>query len=442
MNASDFAADLESARRIMSNATPDRRIAIFTELCGEFIRWTTVGGIEKAKFQHALREIGLDAELTEDEIKDALAEADKQPFEPTPPAKTSRGNGSTLARSAQLVIKQASEIQPEKINWLWPNRIAIGKLTLLAGEPGLGKSQLTCAMTATVTTGGRWPGDEGPAQIGSVIILSAEDDAADTIIPRLDAAGADLTRIFIISAVKGEYDKGHRSFNLQSDLMMLENKIAEIGDVHLVVIDPVSSYLGKVDSHRNAELRSVLEPIGEMSSRLGVATLAVTHLNKNGGGGANNRVIGSIAFVATVRAAFIVARDPDDKERRLFLPTKNNLSPEGSGLGFRIGQVETTSGILAPMIIWDTIAVRMSAEEALAGSADGSSAPARDEAENFLRDILADGPVPAKKIKAEVREAELVWRTIRRAKEAIGVTVRKTGVDGGWEWSLPEGGQR
>ncbi len=111
--------------------------------------------------------------------------------------------------------------------------------------------------------------------------------------------------------------------------------------MRLVVIDPVSSYLGKVNSHRNAELRAVLEPIGEMAARLGVAVLAVTHLNKGGTGGANNRFIGSIAFVAAARAAFIVCRDPDDAERRLFLPTKNNLGPEGAGLGFRVGTVVT-----------------------------------------------------------------------------------------------------
>jgi RecA-family ATPase len=140
-----------------------------------------------------------------------------------------------------------------------------------------------------VTTGGYWPGNETTAPLGSVIILSAADDAADAIVPRLEAAGADVSKVHIVSAVRDENGKGRRSFNLQRDLQLLEQKIERIGDVCLVVIDPVSSYLGKVDSHRNAELRAVLEPVGEMASRLGVAVLSVTHLSKGGGASANSR---------------------------------------------------------------------------------------------------------------------------------------------------------
>ena len=206
-----------------------------------------------------------------------------------------------------------------------------------------------------------------------------------------------------------------------------------------MVIDPVSSYLGKVDSHKNAELRAVLEPIGEMASRMGVAVVAVTHLNKSSQGGANNRFIGSIAFVAAARAAFIIARDPDDVERRLFMPTKNNLGPEGAGLGFRVGTQLTASGILAPAIFWDAAPVTMSADEVLAAS--GTSGSARDEAEDFLRDMLAGGPVATKKIETEVKAAGLSWATVRRAAEKrIGVKKMKgKELDGAWVWSLPEG---
>jgi hypothetical protein len=276
---------------------------------------------------------------------------------------------------------------------------------------------------------------------GSVITLSAEDDATDTIRPRLDAAGADVGRVYIVSAVRAEHGKGHRGFNLQGDLLLLEQAIEQIGDVRLVVIDPVSSYLGKVDSHRNAELRAVLEPIGEMASRLGVAVLSITHLSKGGGSTANSRFIGSIAFVAQARAAFIVARDPEDRDRRLFLPTKNNLGPEGSGIGFRIGQVETPTGLLAPTIFWDTIPVKVSAEQALSGTTDLESTSSQDEAADFLRATLRDGPMATKKVKDEVRNAGLSWRTIRRAKEAMGVTASKSGMEGGWQWTLPQRGQ-
>jgi putative DNA primase/helicase len=430
--------DLASVRRVVTQAPPEKRMAAFTSMSSEFVRWFDVGEFRKPDVLDALRNVGLEAGLSEDDIQTALANAIEAPFHPRPPT-NSRGadRRSPAASPASLVISCAADIVPEPIRWLWRPRIAIGKQTMLAGEPGLGKSQLTCWIAAAVTTGGLWPDNHEAAPKGSVIILSAEDDAADTIRPRLDAAGADPNKVYVISAVRGENGKGRRSFNLQADLALLEAEIAKIGDVYLVIVDPVSSYLGKVDSHRNAELRAVLEPIGEMASRLGVAVLSITHLSKGGGGSANSRIIGSIAFVAQARAAFIVARDPDDHERRLFLPTKNNLGPEGTGLGFRIGQVVTPTGLLAPSIFWDDLPVTISANEALAPSTETATAPARNEAEDFLQQVLADGPRPTVQIRAEANSAGVAWPTVRRAKEKLGVKASKVTLDGGWEWAMP-----
>ncbi len=434
-----FGTDMSDIRRELDRTEPDKRPARFRERAKEGIRWSAFG-MSKQQVVDRLHEIGVAVGLPAEVIQDALADAATNPFDPAT-ANVLRGVAGKVNRSASLVIARASDIHPEPIRWLWPGRIAIGKQTILAGEPGLGKSQLTCWITAVVTTGGIWPDDAKDAKVGSAIILSAEDDAADTIRPRLDAAGADADKVHIVSAVRVEDDKGRRSFNLQQDLSLLEQAIDGIGDVRLVVIDPVSSYLGKVDSHRNAETRAVLEPIGEMASRLGVAVLSVTHLNKGGASSANSRFIGSIAFVAAARAAFIVARDPDDNERRLLLPTKNNLGPEGPGIGFRIGQVVTQSGLLAPAIFWDKMPVTISAEDALAGPADPMAAPARDEAENFLRIVLADGPAPSETVKEEAKTAGLAWATIRRAKDTLGVKAKKTSVDGGWVWAMPEDAQ-
>ena len=386
----------------------------------------------------------IQAELSEEDVQAALSKAVDNPFEP-PEIRTNGEAKGTLGKPfvdpASLVVRRAAEIEPEPITWLWEKRIALGKQTIFAGEPGLGKSQLTCWITAAVTTGGAWPGNEGAAPTGSAIILSAEDDAADTIRPRLDAAGADVHRVYIVSAVKEKGGTGRRAFNLQADLQLLENEINRIGDVRLVVIDPVSSYLGKVDSHRNAELRAVLEPVGEMAARLGVCVISVTHLNKSSAGGANSRFIGSIAFVAAARAAFVVCRDPEDRDRRLFLPTKNNLGPEGGGIGFRVGTVVTESSIVAPTVFWDTMPVTMSADEALNTSTEYGSAPARNEAEDFLREVLAGGPLPTRRVESEAKAAGLSWRTVRRAKDMLGVKASKSALDGGWVWTLPEDGQ-
>ena len=182
-----------------------------------------------------------------------------------------------------------------------------------AGEPGTGKSQLTIAVVAAVTTGGEWPCGEGQAPLGNVIILSAEDGAADTIIPRLLAAGADLSRVHVVSAVRNA-DGSRRALSLQHDLDLLEKKIAEMGDVALVVVDPVSSYLGKTDSHKNSEVRGVLEPLSEMAERTRIAILSVTHFSKAGAGNttkALHRFIGSIAFTGAPRAAFAVIEDAE-----------------------------------------------------------------------------------------------------------------------------------
>ena len=340
----------------------------------------------------------------------------------SPPRSTSATNAEN-SDEYQLVIRCMADIAPEKIEWLWPGRIAIGKQTLIGGEPGLGKSQMTAALAATVTTGGTWPCDEGRAPSGSVLILSAEDDAGDTIRPRLDAAGADVSAVHLISAVRQADGKGRRTFNLQADLALLEAAIARIGNVRLVIIDPVSSYLGKTDSHKNADVRGTLEPLGDMASRLRVAVVSITHFSKGAGQSAINSFIGSIAFVAAARAAFIVTRDPDDTDpaRRLFVQAKNNLAADSGGLAFRVEQSIVGKDIVASAIAWEGERIARTADEILSANREGSETPERAEAEEFLRDVLSGGPRPSIEIEAEARGAGVSWRTVRRAQKAIGI---------------------
>ena len=440
-----FSDDMESLRRILSLAAQERKLPAFAQYAREGVRWHTVKGMPKPDVIDALRTVALAAGLNDVDVQESLQAAIDHPYVPPSSATTGGPNGAaevggaSRRQRAQLVVRRVSEIDPQPVRWLWPNRIPLGKVTLLAGEPGLGKSQLTCAIAAAVTSGSSWPFDEGRAPSGSVIILSAEDDAADTMRPRLEAASADLSRVFVVSAVQRDDQGGRRSFNLQADLNLLEMEIKRAGDVALVVIDPVSSYLGKVDSHNNANLRAVLEPMGEMAARLGVGILAVTHLNKAGIGSANNRIIGSIAFVAAARAAYVVVRDQTDKDRRLFLPTKNNVGPEGTGLSFRTQLLKITGDIYAPAIVWEEPVI-ISADEALtANTSKPDAAPTRAAAEEFLLEILGDAPLPVRRIETEAKAAGLSWATVRRARDALGIKTAKTGLDGGWVWQLPGG---
>ena len=385
-----------------------------------------------------------------DIVKNGGVDALRGAFDGARRADTNGSNGA--GRSAdhadfsELITQRAADVAPERIEWLWPGRAAIGKQTLIAGEPGLGKSQILSAMTATITTGGDWPCGEGRAPLGNVIILSAEDGMADTIVPRLMAAGADLERVFVVSAVRTPDGAGRRAFSLQSDLALLGRKAAEIGDVRMIAIDPISAYISpKVDTHVNAAVRGVLEPVGELADRLKLAVVCITHPPKGVGTPAINRFIGSIGFVAAARAAFIVTRDPEDKHRRLLLPVKNNLAPLGKGLGFRLEQqlVDDPDGIVASSVFWESEHVDVSADQALqatdeaAGGTKGGSA--QSEAEEFLRRLLACGPVPAKQVKAEAEGACISWRTIRRAKANLGILSEKASMEGEWDWTFPKG---
>ena len=325
------------------------------------------------------------------------------------------------------VVQTLSRVTRERIDWLWEPRVALRKLTLVAGEPGGGKSSMTLDMTARLTQGTTWP-DGSPAPPGDVLLLSAEDGLADTIGPRLDACGADSARVHALTAVR-QIDGTERGLDLSRDLPSLEAALRQTKPV-LVIIDPLSAYLGRTDSWRDSEVRAVLAPLVTLGERYDCAVVGILHLTKNAAAKVLNRIMGSVAFVAAARIVLAVAADPDDETRRLLLPVKNNLAPTADTLAFRLD-----SG----RVVWEDGAVEGVTADGVLGESPADQGE-RQDADAFLRDLLADGePIPAGDVLKAARANGISDRTLKRAKSRLGVSSRRSGfgTSGQWHWWLP-----
>jgi hypothetical protein len=322
-----------------------------------------------------------------------------------------------------------SEFTPKPVRWLWRPRFALGKLSILAGEPGLGKSFLTMYLAACVTRGRPWtdtPDEEN--EKGSVVLLSAEDDPEDTIRPRLDLADADSSLVTLLEAIELG-DGNERLFNLEKDLPELEQVITNRPDCRLVIVDPITAYCGKTDTHKGSDVRGLLSPLAKLAAKHGVAVVAVSHLSKSKNGEARKAmhlVTGSHAFIAQARAGWLVQEDHDDKKRRLLLPLKNNLAENVGGLAFRI---------VDGAVKWEQGAVTITADEAI-NEPQKNKPQQLERAAEWLGAFL-DGPQPKADVE-EAAEAELITpATLRRAKDKLGVVSRKGGFADGWLWYLP-----
>jgi RecA-family ATPase len=246
-----------------------------------------------------------------------------------------------------------SDVKTEDVQPLWPLRFYRGKLNLLAGHPGLGKSYVSHWLAARVSVGGEVPfGDGERFPQGDVLLFAAEDGPGDTIKPRLVRCGADLSRIHVVEAVI-EYDskqqKIDRLAQLDRDIQQIKSLLSSRADsgrpIIAMVFDTIDSYLGKTDSHKSAEVRGVLGPLVALAAEFNICVIAISHLSKGGQGPAITRSLGSIAFVGLSRSAWLVTTDPDDpaaetgtSSRRLLLQVKNNLAPTQRGLVFHINE--------------------------------------------------------------------------------------------------------
>lgn len=312
-------------------------------------------------------------------------------------------------------------VEPQEIEWLWPGRLAVGKLHLLVGDPGTGKSTVAMDVIARLSTGRPWPDGEPGVAPSSAVLLQAEDGLADTVRPRLDRLGADPTRIHVL-------EPGDGWISLDSDLAGIREAVASTG-ARLLVIDPLTAYLGsRINSYRDADVRRLLGPLVALAAEADLAVLAIMHLRKAVEGRALHQIGGSVAFPAAARLAFAVAPDPDDQTRRLFLPVKSNVAREAAVLAFRLNaggidwEREPVVGITANDVF------RFRSEQ---------HREDRASAEEVLKELLAneEWPLPARIAQSAAQVHSISYRSLQRAARRSGIQTRR--VHNRWIWCGP-----
>lgn len=343
-----------------------------------------------------------------------------------------------LAESEPCIVDlhRASDIQPAPIRWLWPGWLARGKLHILAGAPGVAKTTIAMHLAACITTGDPLPGGFRPT-LGNVLIWSGEDDPADTLVPRLLAAGADLDRTFFVGDAREGADV--RSFDPATDIPALAFEADAVGGAALIVVDPIVSAVAG-DSHKNGEVRRALQPLVTMADRLGAAVLGISHFSKGTAGrDPTERVTGSVAFGALSRVVLVAAKrlDADGGADRMLARAKSNIGPDGGGFGYAVEQVDLGDGIHASRINWGS-SLEGSARDLLSqAEADENDAEDRRDVDSFLEHLLFCGEQSARSIYRDAEAAGYSRDQIKRAKRRLGVQAAKTGMEGGWVWRLP-----
>ncbi len=344
---------------------------------------------------------------------------------PNPPQIAARPAGGV---TAPLTARTLDAVASAPVTWLWPGRVPFGMVTMLDGDPGLGKSAVAFDLAARLTRGGRMPltadPPRGPA---GVLLLCAEDSPAHTLRPRLEAAGADLKRVVIPAE--------DAAVVIPGDLPAVEALVLERG-VKLIVIDPVMSFLaGGIDSNNDQSARQALTPLKGLAERTGAAVLLLRHLNKKDGQGAAYRGGGSIAFTAVARSALVVGLDPADPDIRVLAAVKCNVGRPAAAAAYAI---EDEGGM--PVVAWGELRPDLSPDDVCTRplpTGPGRGAPKAKDAQEWLRGRLAAGPVPKADLEAAAEIAGHKWRTVQRAANELGVAACRTGFPARTVWRLP-----
>jgi len=326
-------------------------------------------------------------------------------------------------------VRCVADIEPSGVCWLWKDRIPLGMLSEVCGDPGEGKSHLTLALATAVSLGTPLPGDSPGTSYtaGQVLLVCPEDSPEATVRPRLEAMGADLHRVHLLDGMPGE---GPEPVPLDLSRPDHRTHLRDLIGAHeadLVVIDPITAHLGSANEWKDSDVRSVLAPLARTAHETGAAILFVRHLRKGDAAKAIYRAGGSIAFTASVRSSLLVGRPDGDSTRRAVVRAKGNLCAEPRAVGFMLDAGRWT---------WCE-AGDWTAADLLAGDTSREERSRREEAREFLLAALADGARSAKEIRRAAEADGLAWRTVQRAREDLGVRATRVGFASGATWRLP-----
>jgi AAA domain len=347
------------------------------------------------------------------------------------------GRAGVLSRPgfdpSRVRVVRVADVESERVCWLWPGRLPLGKLVVVEGDPGLGKSTVLLDLAARITRGSQMPDGAAGVDAADVVLLSAEDGVADTIRPRLEAAGGDLDRVHILEAVASE-GGGLRPPELPGDCDALRSVVGERGAV-LVVVDPLVAFLAAgVNSWRDHDVRRALHPLAAVAEQARCCIVVVRHLTKGGNLQALYRGGGSIGIAGAARLVLLVAPDPQDESRRVLAVVKSNLAVKAESLAYRL--VPDPEHDVARVEWLGTTSY--SADELVRQPPDDEERTALAEAQAFLRDAFPDGPRPAAEVKREARDTGISDRTLERARRSLGIESRRDAFGGPYRWHPPE----
>lgn len=320
-------------------------------------------------------------------------------------------------------ITYYNAVSSKTVDWLWYPYIPYGKITILQGDPGEGKSTMMMQLAALITNGKAMPDGSGDKIPGNVIYQAAEDGIEDTIKPRLEKAGADCSMIRVI-------DETDKELSMTDD--RLEQAIIETG-ARLIILDPIQAYIGAtVDMHRANEIRPVLKHLGIIAEKHNCAIILIGHMNKASGSKSTYRGLGSIDIQATARSVLLVARLRDKPNIRIMAHDKSSLAPAGDAIGFEMTE-DNGMVCIGPYDI--TI------DELLSGN-EGRGKKKLDIAENFIKEYFGSNKViPSNEIMMEAAKRSIKRNTLLSAKKKLGITSDKEKAEDGtiyWTWVMPE----